>query len=187
MAPVSGADRAKKAQMMKENVQNEADLKQVLNKYYLFIKNLYINIAAANCNFEIDLKLFSRFVMGSNLMDQDFNTATVSKVFIASNVSDTNPDKIVDNIMINRPEFLGCIVRLAMFKYHETGKCKTLAEATEMILTEDILTRNSYVEGVFYRATNLYSNPEVETLLRANEDLIKSHLFANICDRASCC
>jgi hypothetical protein len=69
MGSTAGADRAKKAQMMKENVQNEADLKQMLNKYYLLIKNLYISIASANSNFEIDLKLFSRFVMGSNLMD----------------------------------------------------------------------------------------------------------------------
>jgi hypothetical protein len=66
---LSGADRAQKAQMMKDKVQNEADLKQVLNKYNLFIKNLYISIASGNSNFEIDLKLFSRFVMGSNLMD----------------------------------------------------------------------------------------------------------------------
>ena len=172
--------------MMKDKVQNEADLKQVLNKYNLFIKNLYISIASGNSNFEIDLKLFSRFVMGSNLMDQEFNTATVSKVFIASNVSDTNPDKIVDNILINRPEFLGCIVRLALFKYHETGKCKSLAEATEKILTEDILTRQGCAEGIFFRAQNLYSNPEVESLLKANEDLIKSHVFVGINNRASC-
>ena len=109
----------------------------------------------------------------------------MSKVFIASNVSDTNPDKIVDNILINRAEFLGCIVRLALFKYQETGKTKTLAEAVEKILSEDILTRNGYVEGVFFRAKNLYSSPEVETLLKSNEELIKSHLFINI-DRASC-
>lgn len=180
------SDRVKKAQIMMQNVENEASLKQVLNKFYLYIKNLYISIASASENFEIDLKLFSRFVIASNLMDKEFNTATVSKVFIASNVSDTNPDKIVDNILINRPEFLGCIVRLAHFKYHEMGTCKTLGEATEKILTEDILTRNSYAEGIFFRAQNLYSNPEVEALLKANEDLIKSYLFASIESKASC-
>lgn len=110
----------------------------------------------------------------------------MSKVFIGSNVSDSNPDKIVDNILINRPEFLGCIVRLALYKYHETGKCKSLAEATEKILSEDILTRHSYVEGIFFRSKNLYLNPEVESILRANEDLIKSHLFAGINNRSSC-
>ena len=137
---------------MIQNVQNETDLNVVLTKYYVYIKNLYVHIASGLPVFEIDLKLFSRFVMGSDLMDQNFNTATVSKVFIAVNVSDSNPDKIVDNILINRAEFLGTIVRLAFFKYFETEKTKSLAEAVEKLLVEDILTRNSYVEGVFFRA-----------------------------------
>jgi hypothetical protein len=139
---LDSADRARKAQIIKKSVEDETALKGILAKYYLYIKNLYIAIASASPTFEIDLKIFSRFVMGSNLMDQEFNTATVSKVFIASNVSDTNPDKIVDNILINRSEFLGCVVRLALFKYHESGKTETLAAATEKILCEDILTHN---------------------------------------------
>jgi hypothetical protein len=89
-------------------------------------------------------------------------------------VSDTNPDKIVDNILINRAEWLGCIVRLAYFKYGAGGQGKMkMPEATDVMLREDLLTRNSWVDGVFFRSRCVYDNPDLEKLLRANEEIIK--------------
>ena len=68
------------------------DLKAVLFKHYLDIKNIFLYIASNSSYPTMGLNDFTTFINTSKIMDKNVNLATVDRQFIATNVS-VNPYK----------------------------------------------------------------------------------------------
>lgn len=68
------------------------DLKAVLFKHYLDIKNIFLYIASNSSYPTMGLNDFTTFINTSKIMDKNVNLSTVDRQFIATNVS-TNPYK----------------------------------------------------------------------------------------------
>ena len=72
------------------------------------------------------------------LIDQDLTSVDIDRIFIATNFEEEDLEENDDNSLC-RFEFLEIIARMAKTKYFEKGKCKTVAESCERMITELII------------------------------------------------
>ena len=104
-------------------------VKNVLLKYYLDIKNIFLMIAA-NSNYPtITLNDYTSFINRSKIIDKNVNLAAVDRMFIATNTSN-NKFKVSAERELHRYEFVEVIVRLSLVKYKEPKIHEKLHDAT---------------------------------------------------------
>lgn len=147
------------------------DLKAVLIKHYLDIKNIFLYIASNSSYPTMGLNDFTSFINTSKIMDKNVNLSTVDRQFIATNVS-TNPYKQSAERELHRYEFVEVIVRLGISKYKDPKIAPNLHEAAEMILSNDVIPKNKAVDGFNFRDKFMY-NLKCDEILKKNEVVIK--------------
>ena len=146
------------------------DLKEVLFKYYLEVKNIFLYIASNSSYPTMGLNDFTTFINTSKIMDKNVNLATVDRQFIATNVS-VNPYKQSAERDLHRYEFVEVIVRLGISKYKDPKIAPNLHEAAEMILKNDVIGKNKSVDGFNFREKYMY-NLKCDEILKKNESVI---------------
>ena len=72
------------------------------------------------------------------IIDQYLSATDIDRTFIAVNFEEVDLDANDDKSLC-RYEFLEITVRLAKIKYYDKKRCKTIAEATERMITEFLL------------------------------------------------
>lgn len=152
--------------------KEDADaLKDVLFKYYLEVKNIFLYIASNSSYPTIGFNDFTAFVNTSKIMDKNVNLSRVDQQFIATNVS-VNPYKQSAERDLHRYEFFEVIVRLGISKYKDPKIAPNLHEAAEMIFKNDVIGKNKSVDGFNFREKYMY-NLKCDEILKKNESVIK--------------
>lgn len=149
--------------------KTEADhkaMKDVIFKYYLQIKNIFLFLASTSSYPTLGFNDTTEFVRRSNLFGKEINLARMDQQMIATNVSN-NKYKSNSERELHRYEFVEFIVRLGLTKYKEPKKVETLMQATEAILKDDILPNNQAVDGLNFREAHMY-NLKVDEIFRRN-------------------
>ena len=76
------------------------------------------------------------------IIDKNLSTQDMDRCFVATNFEEIDLDNNDDNSLC-RYELMEIIVRMAKIKFFDKGKCKTIADATRMLIEEII--PNSYL------------------------------------------
>ena len=99
------------------------------------------------------------------------NIAAIDRMFIATNTSN-NAFKVSAERELHRYEFVEVIVRLSLVKYKEPKLIDKLHDATEEILTTDIIPNNPAVDGYNFRGEHMY-NLKCNEIIKKNDSVIR--------------
>ena len=114
----------------------------------------------------------------SKILDRNFSTATLDRLFIATNVT-RNPYKNQNNRELHRYEFFELLIRIAQAKYRDMKITLNLPDAVEMIISKDILPNNQQLNGMKFRTEQLY-HPRVHEIFHKNESVLKKLFESNV-------
>ena len=108
---VNSSDSMSKDEMIKET----DDLMETLKKYYLPIKNAFLVLQSESSNQNsIAIKHFANFFASTGIFNEKYKAEDLAKCYMDSNLDD-------DDNKLSRCEFIGALLRIAIFKYKETG------------------------------------------------------------------
>ena len=104
-------------------------LLDVIDKYYVSLKNVFYFASASSKNFpKLNLDDVTRMYYKAKLFDRSMNMATLDKNFVATNAS-INGHKDPAERELNRYEFVEFVVRTAKSKYCDSKLFHDLSEA----------------------------------------------------------
>ena len=141
--------------------QDTHDFKEVLKKYYLPLKNIFLVLQSESADLKnIEGKQYADYCASIQLFNKQFKAEDLAKTYMEANTDDDS--------RLNRCEFIGAMIRCSIIKYKDTGKQETISASFEQLLREDILNRSNIAEGVYFRQK--YMNEEMDQKLKDNEE-----------------
>lgn len=145
---INESNAISKGELMKAIVKDGQDFKETLKKYYLPIKNMFLVLQSKSSDLKnIDIKQFADFCATTGVFDEKFKEEDLAKCYIDSNID--------DDARLNRSEFIGALLRIAIFKYKETGIEDTITKSFEKLMLEDVLNSSPIAQGIYFRKTNI--------------------------------
>ena len=131
-----------------KNVKDSHKFKEILKKYYLPLKNVFLVLQSESVDLKnIEIKQFADFCSKICIFDKEFKPEDLAKCYLDSNTD--------EDVRLNRNEFIGALIRMAMFKYRDSGKMDTISKSFEKLLLEDILNRSQIAQGIYFRHKNV--------------------------------
>jgi hypothetical protein len=130
-----------KISRMTKNKEDAKAVKEVLMKYYMRIKNIFLHIASTSEYPCMGLNDLTALCSRSLLFDKALNMAAMDRAFIYTNHS-KNQYKNSAERALHRYEFVELVTRLGEQKYKTTKICKNLQDSVQKILEEHILPHN---------------------------------------------
>ena len=147
------------------------EIRAVLQKHFLQLKNIFLMAASYSTYPTIAHDAFLEFIEKSDIIDSHTDIPKINQFFNKA-LETSNKYKHSKERALHRYEFIEVLVYIANHKYRIPDICPTIAEAVERLLVEDIFPRNSPVDGINFRVNHLY-DVKVEEILIKNEPVIR--------------
>ena len=144
------------------------DVMRVLRKYFPQLKDQFLS-QIANPKFYpvVGWLDYGNACTQWQIVDKNLTSTDIDRTFIAVNFEEVDLDANDDKSLC-RYEFLEITARLAKIKYYDKGRCDTIAEATERLITEYMLPNTIEVmPWQPFRDEQLW-NLEIDELFKAN-------------------
>lgn len=102
----------------------------------LYLKDIYIELAAETAYPYVSQIGFANFCIKCNMIDKNLKLGDIDRFYLRSLVNDEDP-KQKTSVMC-RFMFLEALVRVAECKYKNSGQAKSFSEALDKLILENI-------------------------------------------------
>ena len=148
-------------------------VQEVLWENYAKLKLIFLFYSANSTYPVISLNDFTLFCQKCKIIDaKNLKLNDLDRIFIITNVA-LHKHFSAQERNLSRYEFLEILVRLGQAKYKETGIVKTVSQALQMLLEENIFPNAEKVNWGGFRENLLYNYPMNEAFIRNDVNLKK--------------